>query len=184
MEPTVEELVSALLLDPTLACQVVRELCESCVAGPWELTEGSEQGYERTYVRRHISGISDVASVGRSAASAVWWPLDGDPDFAGSPLLARVAADAYLVENGWLLADRGVMLPWELRLSSVWVRRARNAGVVLARVRQQRGTWSYELEDFAMSAVARDVRRRGRGNTREEVQQLVDQILHSQGWGA
>lgn len=186
-DPTVEELASALLLNPTLACGLVRELSEASLAGPWEPTEGSEHGYERVYVRRHVSGLTNVATVGSTATAAVWWTLNTDPEYAGSRLLARAAADAHLVENNWVLAERGRMLDWDQRLSigETWVRRAHNSEkTALAVVRASKtGTgFDYTIEEFGMTALDRQVRRNGTFNDLGEAKDYIDRVLVDQGW--
>ena len=183
MEPTADELVAALLLNPTLACEVVRELSESTIAGPWEPATGTESGYERVYIRRHISGTSNVATIGRTTASAVWITLDGETDFAGSSVLARVAADAHLIDGGWILSDRGHMAEWKFG-TYAWNLRARNSeGTLLAKVRGDEHSGQYELEDFALSTNDRTVRLKSSSFPNvDAAMRAVDEIMIKQGW--
>lgn len=183
MEPTADELVAALLLNPTLACEVVRELSEATVAGPWEPASGEDNGYARSYIRRHISGTSNVATIGRTSASAVWFTMDGETDFAGSTLLARMAADAHLIRTGWTLADRGYLDTWRFG-TFAWTLRAKNSnGTILAKVRGDDATGSYELEDFALSSSDRTVRTKASNYPNlDAAMQAVDSILFRHGW--
>ena len=182
MEPTADEIVSVLLLNPTLACEVVRELSEATVAAPWEPITGEENGYARVFTRKHISGTSNVATVARTTASAVWWTLDSDPQFAGSELMARVCADLHLLEHGWIIADRGYRTSWAFG-TFAWIVRAQDSGLTLARVKGDSFHGNYELDDFALSNDDRTTRSKADGFPNVEVaMQAVDAILERHGW--
>jgi hypothetical protein len=182
-KPTVNEVVSALVVDPTLAYLVVRELSETTIAGPWEQGQGIENGYEKTFIRRHISGVSNVACVGDTNGSAVWWtPWNEHLDFAGSLLLARVAADAYLREHGWVLSDRGIALPWEAT-GYCWVRRSHATRIVVARAWGDQTRGRFETEHFGLSEDPRGIQWKADGLVSlNHAKALADDLLVDQGW--